>query len=171
MTSKPIAATPVRRLAAVRSVPDFQVPSRAFFAPSERGKNSYQAPTAAAARSTRSGAGSLSVSSEISGASAIADARRASCATFMRAAGVSLRSRRAARACVKRAEADRPRISAPIAKTSSTSWPASILMSALCSQDAQSSAAARMRKLHMPARVTGTSARQRSVPAPTSRIR
>ncbi len=36
----------------------------------------------------------------------MADARRASCATFMRAAGVSLGSSSAVRACAKIAEAD-----------------------------------------------------------------
>ena len=45
------------------------------------------------------------------GAAAMADARRASCATFMRAAGVSLRSSSAVRAWAKIAEADRSRSS------------------------------------------------------------
>src|SRR5260221_288159 len=52
-----MAAIASRRLAAVRSVPDTdrRRPSGSTFAPSERGKNSYQDPNSARCRSTTTG--------------------------------------------------------------------------------------------------------------------
>ena len=48
MTSKPISATPSRRLAAVLKLPEVTLPVLASrVAPSERGKNSYQLPKSA----------------------------------------------------------------------------------------------------------------------------
>jgi hypothetical protein len=44
-----------RPLAAVRSVPDFHVPSAARLAPIDRGKISYHEPTSARMRSTFNG--------------------------------------------------------------------------------------------------------------------
>ncbi|BDZ51147.1 hypothetical protein GCM10025867_33880 [Frondihabitans sucicola] len=52
-TSNPIREIAGSRRAAVRKVPDCQEPSGSFLAPSLRGKNSYQLPTPARARSTR----------------------------------------------------------------------------------------------------------------------
>ena len=64
MTSKPMAATASSRLAAVRKLPEVQSPvSWSRTAPSERGKNSYQAPRPASSRSTSSGYCSETVTS------------------------------------------------------------------------------------------------------------
>ena len=54
-TSKPIAATPGKRLVAVANVPLVTDPSAFLMAPSLRGKNSYQAPINARSRSARTG--------------------------------------------------------------------------------------------------------------------
>ncbi len=56
MTSKPIAATASSRLAAVTRVPETTAPvSGSTYAPSERGKNSYQEPYRARSRSAKNG--------------------------------------------------------------------------------------------------------------------
>ena len=54
-TSKPIAATPGKRLVAVANVPEVTEPSAFLTAPSLRGKNSYQEPTKALSLSARTG--------------------------------------------------------------------------------------------------------------------
>ncbi len=66
-TSKPIAATAGSRFVAVRKVPLLIVPSLSRRAPSDRGKNSYQAPTPARSRSTRSSFCGPMLMSEVSG--------------------------------------------------------------------------------------------------------
>ena len=61
--SKPIAATAGRRSSAVLKVPEITVPSALTFAPSLRGKNSYQEPTRARSWSARIGKCSVEVTS------------------------------------------------------------------------------------------------------------
>src|SRR5690554_4199071 len=84
-----MAAMAGRRRAAVRKVPLFQLPSFFCLAPSERGKNSYQLPTAARVRSTRSVRGMLRVISDCRGFARMAATIRLSDAAARRSSGVN----------------------------------------------------------------------------------
>ena len=169
-------ATLGSRRAAVRNVPLVQLPSVPCFDPSERGKNSYQLPKPARVRSTRTSSGRLSVVRLASGDLSISALTRGSSATVNRAAGERLLVPITLAASVRTLLAGsfftaRARRSMPISSMSLTSMPAGILISALCSQVAQSSFQACTLYTQVPCRSSRTSTSHRSNPSPTSCIR
>ena len=118
-------------------------------APSERGKNSYQEPTPALARSTTTMRDSETLVRPAIGRTSIAAFSFSLLITARRVStGRPVSARVFAAAWTRRRSADGLPLSvpaaasspAPIVNISSTSIPAGILMAALCSQDAQSSA-------------------------------
>ena len=109
-TSKPIAATPARRFAAVRNVPLFQLPSFRRRAPSERGKNSYHAPTPARRRSTRISCSGESVVSSASGHAAKTSSAGASTSARRSASDAAVSRSPAASALRRRRVGDRARL-------------------------------------------------------------
>ncbi len=178
-TSKPIAATPSRRFAAVRKVPLFQLPSFRRRAPSERGKNSYHAPTPARRRSTRISCSGESVVSSASGhaaktssAGASTSARRsaADAAVSRSPAASALRRRRVATGRDFSATA-RSMSRAPISYMSSASTPASIFSAASCRHVATSSSNPVTCQCQTPCSSSSASASHRSVPGASGDIR
>ena len=186
-TSKPIAAIPSSRLAAVRSVPETGGlrPAGSNWTPSDRGKNSYHEPYSARSLSTCTASEVDLVSRSRSGQAARTEATAGCSAAASRSAGVSpgsriiaISARSAARAAALRLAPSgcgirrtaRSNSSAPSVSTNSTSWPAGILIAASWCQLAIGSAHASTWKRHRPSLVTVTSAPYRSVPGASSRI-
>ncbi len=131
-TSKPIAAIAGNRRAAVR-----KLPCGSSAVPSERGKNSYQAPYSARSRSTSNGSVSEAVTSSRNGCAASTASTSGVNAAARREAAGRDSSRRAAAAAstVSRfssgaSSAARSYSRAPSSRTSSVSRPAGILICA-----------------------------------------
>ena len=174
--SKPMAATASRRFAAVRKLPEVHSPVAWWrTAPSERGKNSYQAPRPARSRSTSSGYCSETVTRSRIGWRSTTAATSALKPAASRSSGVSDASDRTTTAIrsVRRSDDGRAGSSeasesraAPSASISSTSMPASTFTSALWCQVPYLSCQASMTKDQLPAAGGVRSPSQRSVPWP-----
>ena len=137
--------------AAVANVPDR---NGRPWAPSLRGKNSYQDPTSARRRSTRSGHGPQEVTSTRSGSVVKAASTSGSNAAANRASGDKAVSRTlrdiSSMRALGRTAAISSRRSAPSSNSNAISNPAGTLMPARCAQVPQRSSQASMVKLHIP---------------------
>src|SRR5258706_9203588 len=186
-----MAAIASRRLAAVRSVPDTdrRRPSGSTFAPSERGKNSYQDPNSARCRSTTSGHHPDVVVNSRNGKAASVGATWAINALPGRStvvpwpprsvlATLSYSARAAAAgsavldgsAACSSSLAARSNSSAPSVSIRATSWPIGTLIAASCRQCAIGSPHASTLKCQSPSLVGVTSAPYLSVPSASPRI-
>ncbi len=163
-----MAAIAGSRVAAVLSVPDFQLPSGFLLAPMLRGKNSYQLPTPARSRSTWMPCCSLTVARLDSGRVVRPALSLVSCAAARRAAGLRSGSASAATASPHGlAVAGPPEQLEPLGEDELDILADRDLDVGVVQQLAQSSLYACTRKCQLPTRSSSASACQRSVPGAT----